>query len=51
MNENRYSRRDFVGAGITAGAVVTTALIIPRAVLASTPVARTTAGKVRGHDC
>jgi para-nitrobenzyl esterase len=49
MNENRYSRREFVGAGLTAGAGLTTGLLIPRLALASTaPVAKTTAGKVRG---
>src|SRR5262245_61230074 len=49
MNENGYSRREFVGAGLTAGAGLTTALLIPRAVRSSTsPVAKTAAGKVRG---
>jgi hypothetical protein len=37
MNENGYSRREFVGAGLTAGAGLTTGLLIPRAALASTP--------------
>jgi hypothetical protein len=37
MNENGYSRREFVSAGLTAGAGLTTGLLIPRAALASTP--------------
>jgi len=49
MNKNGYSRREFVGAGLTAGAGLTTGLLIPRAAPASTPpVAKTAAGKVRG---
>src|SRR5262245_4017708 len=49
MNENGYSRREFVSAGLAAGAGLTTGLLIPRAALASTPpVAKTASGKVRG---
>jgi para-nitrobenzyl esterase len=49
MNKTGYSRREFVGAGLTAGAGLTTGLLGPRAALTSPPpVAKTAAGKVRG---
>jgi para-nitrobenzyl esterase len=49
MSEQRYSRRDVVATGLTIGTAVATGLLSARtARAATTPVANTTAGKVRG---
>jgi para-nitrobenzyl esterase len=49
MSEQRYSRRDVVATGLTIGVATAAGILSPRTVrAASSPVATTTAGKVRG---
>ena len=49
MSEQRYSRRDVVATGLTIGVAAAAGALAPRSVrAAASPVAATTAGKVRG---